>query len=308
MTTILLALWPLFALIVAGYWMRQKGFPGDAFWPAADRLNYFILFPSLLFNNLATAPLDDPALAHLALAAMTGLGALWIALLLARRFYHWPAERFGVIAQGTLRFNTYLGLATVGSLLGKSGLGQAALLLALMVPTVNVMSVWALKAERGARLGELLLPVLRNPLILACAAGALVNLLGWGLPFGTDRLLGLLAATSLPLGLFCVGAALKLQQIAGEWRAIGTMTLFRLLACPLLAGLIAYLLGLPPHERLLLVLFFSLPTAPTAYALTRQLGGDSALMAGVITLQTLVAAFTLPLVISLLGGSLPQGS
>jgi len=42
-----------------------------------------------------------------------------------------------------------------------------------------------------------------------------------------------------------------------------------------------------------LVLFFALPTAPTAYVLTRQLGGDANLMAGIITLQHLLAAASL---------------
>ena len=49
-----------------------------------------------------------------------------------------------------------------------------------------------------------------------------------------------------------------------------------------------------------MLLFFGLPTAPTAYVLTRQLGGDGHLMAGLITLQTLLAAASLPLVLFLL--------
>ncbi|TWI56632.1 hypothetical protein IQ22_01084 [Pseudomonas duriflava] len=305
MTTLLLALWPLFALIVAGHWMRRLGFPGETFWPAADRLNYFVLFPALLFTNLATAPLNDPALPRLAAAVVSGLGLSWVALLLVRRLCGWPAARFGAISQGILRFNTYLGLATVGSLLGKAGLGQAALMLALMVPTVNVMSVWALTAERGTSVRNLLLPIARNPLILACLAGALVNLSGLGLPFGTDRLLGLLAAASLPLGLLSVGAALQLQQIGGEWRILAGAVAARLLLSPLVAAGVAYGLHLPPQESLLLILFFALPTAPTAYALTRQLGGDSTLMASLITLQTLAAALTLPIVLILAGIAIP---
>ncbi|HBX55236.1 MAG TPA: transporter, partial [Pseudomonas sp.] len=47
----------------------------------------------------------------------------------------------------------------------------------------------------------------------------------------------------------------------------------------------------------------ALPTAPTAYVLTRQLGGDSQLMAGIITLQTLLAAATLLGVMFILQGS-----
>lgn len=299
-TTLLQTLWPLFALIIAGYALRRWNFPGEAFWPEAERLNYFILFPALLFNSLATAPLDNPALPRLALAVMLGLGVGWIALLVVRRLRGWPAARFGAFSQGILRFNTYLGLAAIGSLYGQPGLVLSALLLALMVPTVNVLSVWSLSADRGVSPRSLLLPILKNPLILACLGGALINLLGIGLPGGSDRLLSLLAAASLPLGLLCVGAALKPQELRGEKAALAWNCALRLLAMPALAFAIARLLHLPPLESSVLILFFALPTAPTAYVLTRQLGGDSHLMAGIITLQTLLAAASLPLVMSLL--------
>ena len=139
MTVLLYSLWPLFALIVGGYLLRRHDFPGEAFWPAAERLNYFILFPALLFSSLGSAPLDNPALPRLALAVLLGLGGGWLALLLMRRLRGWPAARFGAFTQGILRFNTYLGLAAIGSLHGQPGLVLAALLLALMVPAVNVL-------------------------------------------------------------------------------------------------------------------------------------------------------------------------
>lgn len=302
MLELLLALWPLFALIVAGYYLRRWAFPSEAFWPGAERLNYFMLFPALLFSSLAKAPLNNPALPRLALAVMLALGIAWLALLVVRRLRGWPAGRFGAFSQGILRFNTYLGLAAVGSLFGQPGLTLAALMLALMVPTVNVLSVWSLTAERGVSARSLLLPVLKNPLILACLGGALVNLSGLGLPGGSDRLLSLLAAASLPLGLLCVGAALKPEQLSGEIPALLGNSLLRLLAMPMLAWAVAYGLQLPAMESTVLVLFFALPTAPTAYVLTRQLGGDSHLMAGIITLQTLLAAASLPLLLLLVVG------
>lgn len=299
-TALLQSLWPLFALIVGGYFLRRRDFPGEAFWPAAERLNYFILFPALLFSSLASAPLDNPALPRLALAVLLGLGGGWLGLLLMRRLCGWPAARFGAFTQGILRFNTYLGLAAIGSLYGQPGLVLAALLLALMVPAVNVLSVWSLSAGGEVSVAGLLLPILKNPLILACLAGVLVNLLGIGLPGGSDRLLGLLAAASLPLGLLCVGAALRPQELSGEKAALTWNCALRLLAMPALALLVARLLHLPALESAVLVLFFALPTAPTAYVLTRQLGGDGHLMAGIITLQTLLSALSLPLVLALL--------
>lgn len=302
MLELLLALWPLFTLIVAGYYLRRWAFPNEAFWPGAERLNYFMLFPALLFSSLAKAPLDNPALPRMALAVMLALGIAWLALLVVRRVRGWPAGRFGAFSQGILRFNTYLGLAAVGSLFGQEGLTLAAIMLALMVPTVNVLSVWSLTAERGVSARSLLLPILKNPLILACLGGALVNCSGLGLPDGTDRLLSLLAAASLPLGLLCVGAALKPEQLGGEIPALASNSLLRLLAMPMLAWAVAYGLQLPTMESTVLVLFFALPTAPTAYVLTRQLGGDSQLMAGIITLQTLLAAASLPLLLMLVAG------
>ena len=302
MLELLLALWPLFALVVVGYYLRRWAFPNEAFWPGAERLNYFMLFPALLFSSLATAPLDNPALPRLGLAVLLALGIAWLALLLVRRLRGWPAGRFGAFSQGILRFNTYLGLAAVGSLFGQEGLTLAAIMLALMVPTVNVLSVWSLTAERGVSARSLLLPILKNPLILACLGGALVNLSGLGLPGGSDRLLSLLAAASLPLGLLCVGAALKPEQLGGEIPALGWNSLLRLLGMPMLAWSVAYGLQLPAMESTVLVLFFALPTAPTAYVLTRQLGGDSQLMAGIITLQTLLAAASLPLLLLLVVG------
>ena len=302
MLELLLALWPLFTLIVAGYYLRRWAFPNEAFWPGAERLNYFMLFPALLFSSLAKAPLDNPALPRMALAVMLALGIAWLALLVVRRVRGWPAGRFGAFSQGILRFNTYLGLAAVGSLFGQEGLTLAAIMLALMVPTVNVLSVWSLTAERGVSARSLLLPILKNPLILACLGGALVNFSGLGLPGGTDRLLSLLAAASLPLGLLCVGAALKPEQLGGEIPALASNSLLRLLAMPMLAWAVAYGLQLPTMESTVLVLFFALPTAPTAYVLPRQLGGDSQLMAGIITLQTLLAAASLPLLLMLVAG------
>lgn len=300
MSSLLLALWPLFALIVAGYLLHRVDFPGAAFWPGAERLNYFLLFPALLLGSLASAPLANPALPRLALAVLLALAAGWLALLALRRWRGWPAARFGALVQGALRFNTYLGLAAVGSLYGQEGLSVAALMLALLVPAVNLLSVWALSAEQGIGARDLLLPIARNPLILACLGGVLLNLSGLGLPGGSERLLGLLGAASLPLGLLCVGAALRPQELRGEAAALLGNSLARLLLMPLLALAVARLLALPALESTLLVLFFALPTAPTAYVLTRQLGGDSHLMAGLITLQTLLAALSLPLLLAAL--------
>lgn len=300
MAVLFTTLWPVFVLIVAGHVMRRTGFPGDGFWPGAEKLNYFILFPALLFSSLATAPLDNPALPRVLGAVLLCLAACSLLMLAAWRWRRWPAARFGVLVQGVLRFNTYLGLAVVGSLFGKPGLVLAAVIMAVYVPTVNVLSVLAFSAGRGASMTSLLLPIARNPLILACLAGVAFNLCGLEPRWGADKLLTMLAATSLPLGLLNVGAALNPRELRGELGALTVNSMTRLAGAPLLALLCAHWLALPSLERAILVLFFALPTAPTAYVLARQMGGDSHLMAGIITLQTMLSAVSLMVALALL--------
>lgn len=295
---ILLTIWPLFALICLGYGMARSGFPGAAFWPAAERVNYFILFPALLVSSLVSAPLRDGAIWRLGGAAVCVLALAVLALALLRRWRAMPAARFGATTQGVIRFNTYLGLAITASLTGSEGISRAALFLAVCVPLVNVLSILALTDQGPARRpGALARQMARNPLIIACVLGIALALGGVGLPYGLGQFAQLLAQASLPLGLLCVGAALRPALMGRDARAIGLNSAARLLAMPALAAAVAFGFGLGPTEALVAVIFFALPTAPTAYVLTQQFDGDGPYMAGLVTAQTLAAVLTIPLVL-----------
>ncbi|MDM3766485.1 AEC family transporter, partial [Proteus mirabilis] len=79
------------------------------------------------------------------------------------------------------------------------------LILATLVPLSNVTSVLCLTAGQNVTFRQLIFPIIKNPLIISCVIGIVINLSGIGLPFGSDQFLKLLAATSLPLGLICIG-------------------------------------------------------------------------------------------------------
>ncbi|WP_422072837.1 AEC family transporter [Tranquillimonas rosea] len=299
---LLLTIWPIFALICLGFALVRVGLPDPAFWPAAERINYVLLFPALLVVNLADAPLSDPAILRLGGATVTLVCLAAGALVALRRVRPMRAARFGPVLQGVVRFNTYLGLAITAGLLDDAGLRSAAVLLAVAVPLVNVLSVLALtgpEARRGA--GDLIRPILTNPLILACALGIVIALAGTGLPFGIGRFLDLMAQASLPLGLLCVGAALQPRSARRELRTLGAVSGLRLLAMPVLAGAIALVFALGRDAAMVLVIFAAIPTAPTAYVLTRQLNGDGRLMSGLVTVQTLAAVITIPVVLAIFG-------
>lgn len=297
-----ITIWPLFALICLGHVLARKGFPDPGFWPAAERINYFILFPALLVSSLVDAPIGDPQILRLGAAALTTICLAALGMAVARRVFPTPAARFGPALQGVVRFNTYLGLAVTASLAGAEGMERAAVYLAVCVPVVNVLSIIALsEREVLRRPGALLRTMLRNPLILACLVGIALALLGFGLPGGMGTFLELLARGSLPLGLLCVGAALQPSALRHDVGPVAGNVALRLLAMPMLAALIGLAYGLDGAEALVLVVFSAIPTAPTAYVLTRQLNGDGTFMAGLVTAQTMAAVVTIPLVLLVLG-------
>ncbi|HHR6051388.1 TPA: AEC family transporter [Providencia alcalifaciens] len=300
MEKILLVLWPLFALITMGFILRRTALFSADFWPSAEKLNYFILFPALLISSLANAPLDNPKLPYLACAILFILAISSLFVVLSKYLFKISIPRFGAHIQGIIRFNTYLGLAIIADLFGSEGIAISAVIMAILVPSCNVIAVLSLSAGKKVTLKQLMMPIAKNPLIISCVIGILLNLLPIGLPCGSDQFLKLLAAASLPLGLICIGGALQTATLRKEFKPIMVSTLLRLLAMPILAVLTAHLFSLPALERVLLVIFFAIPTAPTSYILTKQLNGDSQLMAGIITFQTILAVITLPLVLTLI--------
>lgn len=292
------ALGPLFLLILVGAMLGWARYPGGDFWPRAERLIYYVLFPALLVHTLALAPVAEVPAVGLALAVLGALLIFAALLWLARQPLGLDDAAFTSVFQGALRFNTFVAIAGATALHGTAGTTAAAVAIALMVPTVNVLCVLCFIAAGTlgrAGLSRSVLELLRNPLIVACAVGMALNLTGIGLPGWSEPLLGLIARTALPLGLIAVGVALRPAALVRSGRAFWASTAVKLVLLPAMTILLAMAVGLDPITRDVALLFTAVPTATASYILSRQLGGDSELMAALITGQTLLAMLTLPL-------------
>jgi len=298
MLQIILALVPVFALLMMGFFARRHGFPGEGFWAPAERLTYYLLFPALLINSLSQASLSGAESLRIVLAVLLLLALVSSLCFLLKKPLGGSFAAYTSFYQGSMRFNTFVALATTSALLSAAGLVVAAIIAAVMIPVLNILCVLVFASEKG--LVSNLLPTLRalvtNPLILACFAGVLVNQLG-GLPAILSSTLGLLGQMALPLGLLSVGAALNLGALRASGRILYISSAIKLLLFPLVAWGVAHVLQLSELASQVLIIFAAMPTASSAYILARQLGGDAPLMAAIITAQTLFAMLTIPLVL-----------
>jgi hypothetical protein len=132
-----------------------------------------------------------------------------------------------------------------------------------------------------------------NPLIIACAIGIVLNWSGIGLPWLSSSILEIFSRAALPLGLLTVGAGLDVRAVQTATMPVAVASVLKLLVVPLLAALACQILELGGDTATIVVMFAALPTAPSAYILAQQLGGDVKLMAGILTVQTILAALTM---------------
>ncbi len=293
---IVLALAPAAGLIGLGAILRGSRFLPEDFWPGAERLAYFVLLPALLVHSLATADLSDIPVARLAVCIMGAMTLVSALLVLLRPWLAVTDAAFTSVFQGGIRFNNYVGLTIAAGLLGAPGIALAALANAIIVPTANLFCIliFARYAKGQASVMGVLRSILTNPLIIGSAAGIILKGTGLGLPPGVDAVLRALGQASLPIGLLCVGAAFDLLAIRQGMRAAAAASAAKFVALPLAAAILAWSLGLEGTTALIALLFTSLPTATSAYILARQLGGDAPLMAGIVALQTVLAALVVP--------------
>jgi len=276
MTAILSAMVPIFAIIVVGFLMRRYGPYGDGFWVPAERLNYFLLFPALLVVNLARVELEE-----IQVLPIDGPG-------------------FTALFQGAIRINGYVAIAGAAGLYDSAGLTLVSIGIAVVIPLVNVLSVLVLTAHgqrAGMRGSFAVAQIARNPIILACFLGIALNTANISLPGVLAEFLDLIGRAALPLGLMSVGAGLDLAAARESVRSLAVASALKLVLLPFATALLCMALGVHGATAVVAVLFNGCPSSASSYILTRQLGGDHRLMAGIITIQTLLAMISLPILI-----------
>jgi hypothetical protein len=210
--------------------------------------------------------------------------------------------QFSSFFQGVTRWHTFVAFALVPIYFGQNMLALAALGSAVMTPVLNIVCVAVIARFAGRNAFSwrtTLLALLRNPFLTSSLAGVAWNLSGLALPQPAFQVLDIIAKGALGLALLSVGAGLRIETLSANARAIGAATALKLLAMPALVWLMLYVLGVSGTPAAVAILCNAVPTGSGAYVLARQMGGDAALVANILTVQIIVAALTIPLVVTL---------
>lgn len=292
---ILNALFPIFSLLFLGGLLRRLELTDHHFLKTADRLVYYIFFPLMLFWKIGSAQLG--AGSQWLFVGTTLLAVVLMVLISMLIIRVLPVAPFqaGSFSQSCYRFNTYIGVAVILNSLGAEGIAYYGVLIALVIPLINVCAVSHLiwhsgVAASGREKARIVTRALvANPLIVGCVLGIVYARLVGEFPQFINNSLQLMSMVTLPLALISIGGGLS---FTGVYRYLPLSLLAAVCKLGLLP-LIGYLLyrlfeveGVPFQTGMI---FFCLPTSTAIYVLSSQLNSDTELASAAIVVSTLLS-------------------
>ncbi len=298
----------VFLVIAVGAALRGTGAIVQENWRGFERITYFVLFPAMLMSTMATADLAATPFTAVGATLILSLLSVAAILLIVRpwlaRWIGMDGPSFSSVFQGSIRWNSFVAFAMASSLYGKQGAALCAVAIAAMIPLLNVLAVGVLARYAAAKRPTskaFFKTLIQNPFIWSCMIGLALRPVIDFIPTALFAPLTMIGQTSLAAGLLAAGAGLEIAALRRPTLHHLLPGIVKLIAMPLIASFFAAHFNISGTPLAVTLLCMAVPTASASYILAKQLGGNAILMAEILTLQTLGAMISMPVILASLG-------
>lgn len=311
MLTTLMVVLPIFALILVGYVCRKANVLGPH---ATGELNRFVVFlalPALLFD--ITAHTTWAAFYQPGFIAAFGLSsAVVFSLTVALRW-----RKSGPLADASIDglnagyANTgFIGFPLCSIVFGKDSLAPTTVativtVCALFAVAIVLIEIGLQSEIRRTRLAlTVARSLIKNPLLVAPALGAILAATGVALPESAETFFKLLGNAASPCALVALGLFLAQKRQAADPDAAATLLLaaFKLILQPAIAwGLASYVFGLSSALTHIAVLLAALPTGTGPFMLAEFYGREASVTSNAILISTIFSLATVSVYLAWIG-------
>lgn len=294
---------PLMIYMLIGVLLRRTGVVDERVMRGANNIVYYVTLPLMCYRAIAasdiSAMFDTPYLLYMAagILALYALAALFVPMLSKEN------KRRGVLILGVFRSNDAIfGLPVAAALLGADHLGLMSVTISMSVPLFGILAVVAMERYRGeqVRFGQVLLRMIKNPLLIACFAGFVVNLLNIKFPDVVQKPIDSLAAVTSPLAFILLGGTISFAAVKKNRAAITAISLIRLLAAPLVTVAALLLLGFRGEFIVVALIIFGAPVAMLTYSMAVGMQADDELAGTLVAVTSVLSIVTMFLFIFVL--------
>ena len=288
---------PFLILLGVGFAAIRLKFTDRPFMDRLNALNYKLFFPFLMFNNVYSAKPENMPSVKLMLTGVLSVSLLVVALMIVVPKIVKENPRRGVVIQAIFRSNFIIyGIPLTTYVFGAEKASVCGMMIILMVSLFNIAAVIVLESFReGGKISpkQLLLGIVKNPLLQGCLAGLLFYLLQIKLPSFIATPVSSLASLATTLALVVLGANLKFEELRKNSRTISVVLLIRLILLPTVMLAFAYLIGLRGVELFLILIIFGTPVATSSYPMAQNMGGDGQLAGQLVFVSTVASLATI---------------
>ena len=266
---------PIFLVMVIGYILKQIGMLNDNFVTVANKFNFKVTLPFMLFKDIAGVDIKAVFdIKYVLFCAIVSTICFWVVWGTAKFLVRDKTIR-GAFVQSSFRGSAaVMGLAFIQNIYGSSAMGP--LMIVSAVPLYNIFSVIVLTFEandstgidKKAKIRQAGINICKNPIILSILAGLIVGLLGIQFPTLVNKTVSNVAQTM-------------------------AASMIKLVLQPLVFLPVAAWMGFSGEKMIAILIMLASPTTPSCYIMAKSMNNDEVLTASVIVTTTLMAAFTL---------------
>ena len=291
---------PNYQVMVIGYILKQIGMLNDNFVTVANKFNFKVTLPFMLFKDIAGVDIKAVFdIKYVLFCAIVSTICFWVVWGTAKLLVRDKTIR-GAFVQSSFRGSAaVMGLAFIQNIYGSSAMGP--LMIVSAVPLYNIFSVIVLTFEandstgidKKAKIRQAGINICKNPIILSILAGLIVGLLGIQFPTLVNKTVSNVAQMATPLALITIGAGFEGRKALAKIAPTMAASMIKLVLQPLVFLPVAAWMGFSGEKMIAILIMLASPTTPSCYIMAKSMNNDEVLTASVIVTTTLMAAFTL---------------
>lgn len=300
---------PVFALILMGFVAGRRQFVSVK--GVGDLVTFVFYFavPALVFrSSVQSLKLENLQLSILLLYFGCNLVIFAAAIFLSKRAFKCSTEESSIFATGAVFSNAVLiGFPVVQARYGSEGVVALTTILSIhtliffTLPSVLIERARSENANSWNTFKLAAKSVVKNPVIMAIAAGIVWSGLSLPVPYVADKMLVLLSQAATPCALFAVGASVAQYKLKGELGSVWVMSAMKLLLAPAMVWTVGYhFTSLSPLWLAVATLTAAMPIGTNVFILSERYGIYGKAASSSILLSTFVSVFSLSLVLYLL--------
>lgn len=290
---------PVFLVIVAGYFLKKIGWINEGFIKAANKVNFNITLPALLIQDMMNTDFmqefDLVYVLYCAVVTCVSVFGIWIVAKIVMK----DKTIVGEFVQGCYRSSAaVLGTAFVLNIYGNTGM--VPLMIIGAVPLYNIFAVLVLTAEcpeKGVQhsntMASTLKGVVTNPIIISIVVGVLLSVFKVDFPKMVDNTIANFAKMSTPLALLAIGGSFEFGKALKKIKPAIAAAFMKCVGWAMLFLPIAIWMGYRDAKLMAIVIMLASPTTPSCYIMAKSMKHEGTLTSSVIVLTTMCSAFTI---------------